>query len=125
MIKRAKVLHRTHNSEYPIEIANRILAERAAWKSALGVPQGFEIPRKPMPTTWEELGVELAEVTAKLEEVTAACLGDPPASQERESLTRHMLTLQERLWELLTLKKEWSDQTNRRLPFSAAWLRSD
>jgi hypothetical protein len=106
MIKRAKVRHR-----YLIEIAKRIHAERAAWKSVLGVPQGLKIPKKPMPTTWEELGVELAEVMAKLEEVTAACLGDPPPSQERESLARHMRTLEFRMWELLTLKKEWSDQT--------------
>jgi hypothetical protein len=111
MIKRAKVRHRSYSPEYLSEIDKRIVAERAAWKSALGLPQGFKIPKRPMPTTWEELGVELAEVTAKLEEVTAACLGDPPPSQERESLTRHMLTLQNRMWELLTLKKVWSDQT--------------
>jgi hypothetical protein len=111
MIKRAKVRHRTYIPEYLIEIGKRIVAERAAWKSALGLPQGFKIPKKPMPTTWEELGAELAEVADKLEEVSAACLDDPAASQERESLARHMRTLQYRMWELLTLKKVWSDQT--------------
>ena len=85
----------------------RILAERDARRQALGVPQRFKIPPKPLPSTFEELEAELAEVTAKLEEVTAACFRDPPASQERESLGRHMLSLQYRLRKLLELKKEW------------------
>ena len=114
MIRRAKGNHCsytvTHSFEHMDQIARRIVAERDAWRQALGFPQGFEVPPKPLPSTIEELEAELAEVMAKAEEVTAACFREAPPSQERESLARHMLALEYRNWQLRTLKKEWSDQ---------------
>jgi hypothetical protein len=98
MIRREKGIRRTYTAQYMSEIGKRIVAERDARREALGVPQGFKIPPKPLPSTLEELEAELAEVTAELEKVTAACFRDSSPSQERESLGRHMLSLQYRLW---------------------------
>jgi hypothetical protein len=46
-----------------VEISRRIAAKRTAWRQALGVPQGFAIPDKPIPATRAEIEAELAIVT--------------------------------------------------------------
>ena len=89
--------------DYAIELARRVMAARGEWRSALGVPQGFEIPEKPLPATEEERLAELAEVRAKLDQVTAARLASPPGP-ECESLGHHLLALRHR-WVALKYNK--------------------
>jgi hypothetical protein len=79
-----------------IKISRQIIAERKAWRSALGVPQGFQIPEKPLPATEAERLAEIAKVTEELDRVTMACIASPPGP-ECESLAHHMLWLRSRL----------------------------
>jgi hypothetical protein len=56
------VFRRSLNAWGLARIGRKILVERTAWRQALGVPEGFKISKKPLPTTREELEAELAEV---------------------------------------------------------------
>ena len=107
MTKRKDVMAAAYislNSIGAARIAKRLLAERMAWRLALGVPQGFKIPEKPMPATLEDLEAELAEVSAELAKVTGARFA-APLGQEAEALGFNMVALRDRRWKLLALKK--------------------
>lgn len=77
------------------EIAEKIQAERAAWRSALGVMRGFRIPEKPIPAGRTALEVELAIVTQQLTEAFRAMEALPPG-QERQSQAFAMVSYRER-----------------------------
>jgi hypothetical protein len=60
-------------AEAMIVIGEQIEAARKEWRCALGIPQGLEIPDKPLPATEEERLAELAEVVPDA--------GPPPANE--------------------------------------------
>src|SRR5262245_22520730 len=95
------------------EIAKRITAERKAWRKALGVPQGFLIPEKPLPETEEECSAELAVVKMKQMEAYRACLGMPPGP-EYESRALHMVLLRDRRVKLQCALKELGSRIRKR-----------
>ena len=110
MTRRKQVMpHPTIDAKKLDRIAQKIVAARAKWRSALGVPPGIAIPPKPLPTTMQQLESELAEITAKLEEVTAERLQDACPGRERDHLGRLMVKLLHRRSQLLSLKKQWGD----------------
>jgi len=83
-----------------VEICNKIAAERAAWRKALGMPQGFDIPKKPVPATAEECPAEI--VIVKRLEVEAYHLSiSLPPGQERESAGNAMVFYRDRRWILM------------------------
>jgi hypothetical protein len=104
-------------TEAMIAIAERILAEKEAWRAALGVPKGVLVPDEPtLPATEEELRAEVAEISAKIEAITEA-RERAPHGQEAESLGFHLTKLHQRRWRLwaaLHLRKEWAKRPFRR-----------
>lgn len=67
--------------EAMIAAADRILAEDAAQRRALGVPDGLEIPAKPIPPTKAECLAELAELTELQREAYEARMSLPPGPE--------------------------------------------
>jgi hypothetical protein len=95
------------------EIAKQITAERKAWRKALGVPQGFEIPEKPLPKTEEECLAELEAVMRKESEVLKTVFSGMPPGPEYESAGLHMVVLRDRRWELECALKELGSRTRK------------
>ena len=60
------------------------------------MPQGFQIPEKPLPKTEEECLAELAAVRKKEMEAYRACTSGMPPGPELESKGLHMVMLRER-----------------------------
>ncbi len=77
------------------ELANKILAEEAAQRRALGVPDGLEIPPKPMPATKAECLAEIAELTELQRAAYEASLSLPP-SPEHEFAAAAMVAYRDR-----------------------------
>jgi hypothetical protein len=67
-----------------MKIAEKIEAERAAWRNALGVPRGVQIPDDPLPATAEECRAEIERVR-KLEVAALELRYVLPPGQEYES----------------------------------------
>jgi hypothetical protein len=102
--------------EAMIAISERILANKRAWRTAVGVPQGFLIPEKPLPATEEAMRAEVAEISAEIEALTEA-RERAPLGQEAESLGFHLSKLHQqrwRLWGALHVRKEWAKRPFRR-----------
>jgi hypothetical protein len=87
------------------EICARIAAKRAAWRQALGVPQGFPIPDKPIPTTMAEIEAELARVTELENAAFRASLRLPPGP-EHESQALAMVAYRDRRVMLICALRE-------------------
>ena len=67
-----------------MKIAEKIQAERAAWRNALGVPRGFQIPDHPLPATAGECRSEIERVR-KLEVAALELRCVLPPGQEYET----------------------------------------
>ena len=83
-----------------VEICNNIAAERIAWRKAIGVPQGFDIPKKPFPPTAKECRAEIAELE-KLEGDAYRLSCSLPPGPERESAGNAMVFYRDRRWILM------------------------
>ena len=83
-----------------IEACRRITAERAARRTALGVPQGFTIPDDPIPATAEECRAEMAIVERLEIDAYHLSISLPPG-QERESAGAAMVHHRDRRWRLM------------------------
>jgi hypothetical protein len=64
-----------------VEICNRISARDAALRAALGVPEGLEIPPKPIPPTKEDCLAEIAELTELQREAYQTRMSLPPGPE--------------------------------------------
>lgn len=81
-------------------ISKRIEAKEAAWRTALGVPQGFLIPEPPLPATDAERRVKLAIVTELEHQAYLARLRLPPGP-ESESSCEAMVAYRNLRWRLM------------------------
>jgi hypothetical protein len=112
MPKRIRIGHIRPSTEQLIEIARKLNAEERARRLALGVPQGFEIPEKPLPTTLEALEAELVEVDRIATESLHKRMATPRERQDQEyhAWGWAMHRAQYRLFKLQQLRREWGRQ---------------
>jgi hypothetical protein len=93
------------------KIAEKIEAERAAWRKALGVPQGLEIPDDPIPPTAEACRAEIERVR-KLEIAALDLRYALPPGQEYESAGAAMVYWRGRRWSLECAIRDWDVHPN-------------
>lgn len=91
----ADIDHFQLTGEAMIEIANKVVAERAARRKALGVPEGLEIPPKPIPATKAECIAEIAALIERQQKAYEASISLPPGP-ERESAGAAMVCNRDR-----------------------------
>ena len=83
----------------------RIEAKRAAWRAALGVPQGFLIPEPPLPATDAERRAELVIVTEREHQAYRSRMRLPPGP-ESESSGEAMIAYQFLRWRLMAALRD-------------------
>jgi hypothetical protein len=84
--------------EAMIAAAERIVAEEAAQRRALGVPDGFEIPPKPIPATNAECLAEIDELTELQREAYQIHISLPPGPECESAGAAMVFYRDRRVW---------------------------